>query len=92
MNTEKLEVLIRTNSDDEIKIARSEFKRLNLNFNENSNKMLRRHYLTEEEIQRINLSKIGVFKITTTNKAIKGSTIVDGVAMLISSNPLIWNR
>lgn len=83
-----LDVLIRTNSEDEIKIVRAEFKNKNIKFNENCDKSLRRHRLTEEEIQRLDLSKIGVFEITT----VPNSTIVDGVRMLVNSSPITWNR
>ena len=35
----KKEYLIRTNSDEDIKIVRSEFKRLNIKFNEKCEKL-----------------------------------------------------
>lgn len=83
-----LDVLIRTNSDDEIKNVRAEFKNKKIKFNENCDKTLRKHRLTEEEIQRLDLSKIGVFQVITA----PNSAVVSGLRMLVNQNPITWNR
>lgn len=82
----KKEYLIRTNSDEDIKIVRAEFKRLNIKFNENSEKTLRKHMLTDDELNSIDLTKVFVFRNIIIDNISKN------VAMLVSQNPIRWDR
>lgn len=82
----KKEYLIRTNSDEDIKIVRSEFKRLNIKFNEKCEKTLRKHALTEDELNLFDLTKVFVFRNIIIDNVSKN------VAMLIQQNPIKWDR
>lgn len=63
----KYEYLIRTNSDEEIKVVRAELKKCGIKFNENCTKTLRKHLLTTQELESIDLSKVTIFKTILTN-------------------------
>lgn len=63
----KAEYLIRTNSDEEIKIVRAELKRCGVKFNENCTKTLRKHSLTAQELESIELSKVAIFRPIIVN-------------------------
>ena len=80
------EYLIRTNSDEDIKIVRAEFKRLNIKFNEKSEKTLRKHMLSDDELNSIDLTKVFVFRNIIIDNISKN------VAMLVSQNPIRWDR
>ena len=85
----KKEYLIRTNSDEDIKTVRAEFKRLNIKFtecNEKSEKTLRKHVLTDDELNSIDLTKVFVFRNIIIDNISKN------VAMLVSQNPIRWDR
>ncbi len=81
-----MNVLVRTNSEEDIKTVRAEFKRLNLKFNEDENKTLRNHIISEENLNILDLSKVFIFK-----RIFKDNKVID-LSMLISQNPLKWNR
>lgn len=82
----KKEYLIRTNSDEDIKIVRAELKRLGIKFNEKCEKILRKHKLSDDELNSLDLTKVFVFK----------NIIIDNIsknlAMLVSQNPIKWDR
>jgi hypothetical protein len=82
----KKEYLIRTNSDEDIKIVRAEFKRLNIKFNEKCEKTLRKHMLTDNELNSFDLTKVFVFRNIIIDNVSKN------VSMLISQNPIKWDR
>ena len=47
-NQNKIDVLLRTNSDEDKKMLRAELKRHNIKYNENDEKVLSKYLLTEE--------------------------------------------
>lgn len=82
----KKEYLIRANSDEDIKSVRAEFKRLNIKFNEKCEKTLRKHMLTDDELNSIDLTKVFVFRNIIIDNISKN------VAMLVRQKPIIWDR
>lgn len=82
----KNEYLIRTNSDEDIKIVRAEFKRLGFKFNENCDRTLTKNMLSDEELNQFDLTKVFIFKNIIVNNISKN------LAMLISQNPIKWDR
>lgn len=63
----KTDYLIRANSDEEIKVVRAELKKCGIKFNENCTKTLRKHLLTTQELESIDLSKVTIFRTILTN-------------------------
>jgi hypothetical protein len=88
-----MEVLVRTNSEEDIKIVRTEMKRLDIKFREpginiitDKPQSLTRYNITDDKLNQIDLNNVFVFKNIVIDNVSKG------VAMLISQNPLKWNR
>lgn len=81
-----MEILMRTNSDEDRKILRAELKRLNIKYNEKDEKTLTEYNLSDDLINKLDLSKIYIFKNIIKNN------VSYGAKMLVSQNPLIWNR
>lgn len=82
----KVDVLIRTNSDEDRKILRAELKRHNIKYNENDEKVLTNYLLTEENLNTLDISKVNVFQNVIVNNISKN------VRMLVQQNPIKWDR
>lgn len=81
-----IEVLIK-NDEDSWKFFSNETRRLNIKLPERTSKILFKYKITEDNLNKIDKS-IGIF-VTTK---IPNTNTVDGVKMLISQNPIEWNR
>lgn len=79
-------LLLTPSSDDEKKSFRTELKRCNIKVKENFDKFLTKYYLTEDEVNSLNLNVVKVFRnMLRENKSL-------GVAMVSSQNPISYNR
>lgn len=83
----KKEYLLLTSlSDDEKKEFRTELNRYNIKVKEDFEKSLTSYFLTEDEVNSLDLNKVKVFR----NMLRDGRS--SGVAMIISQNPISYNR
>lgn len=73
-------------SDDDKKAFRTELKRCNIKIKENFDKILTSYFLTEDEVNSLDLGIVKVFR----NMIRDGKSL--GVAMINSQNPISYNR
>ena len=81
-----MEYLLKVPSDlEEKKLYRAELKKCHVAFKD-SDRILERYKLTEEQLNAIPIAVIPVFRMITVNK------VTTNISMLVSQNPLVWNR